>query len=435
MSFVSRTFLVRIFLASFLLSPLSARAQAKPTPLGIWTGTAISHGQPVPIELRLSGSPESPTAVLINGPETTPATSATFANNHLLITFNYFARTIDATLGSDRTLTGSFGTAKVRYPLTLTLGNPPAPIATTTPPDINGEWEIAVESPNGESAWQLRVEQDHAKVRAVIQRVDGDTASLYGTWDQPAPGQTAPSHAFRVSRFSAASPALYTLAPQPDGTLLVSNLLRADQTANRQQNLIARRPAAARAAHLAPPTDPTQQTRMKDPNAHLQFSAPDLSGHIVSSTDRQFDGKVVIVSIGGSWCPNCHDEAPLLESLYKQFHAHGLEVVNLSFEDDDAQLKNPERLHAFVDRYHLDYTVLLAGTTDQLNEKLPQAEHLDSWPTSFFLGRDGHVRQIHAGFAGPANPPAHAALVKEMTDLIAELIAEPVPTQSAATHP
>ena len=174
---------------------------------------------------------------------------------------------------------------------------------------------------------------------------------------------------------------------------------------------------------------------MKDPDARLQFSAPDLSGHIVSNTDRQFDGKVVIVTVGGSWCPNCHDEAPLLESLYQQFHSRGLEIVNLSFEDDPDQLKNPERLRTFIARYHIGYTVLLAGTTDQLNEKLPQAEHLDSWPTSFFIGRDGRVRQIHAGFAGPANPPAHAALVQEMTDLVAELIAEPVPTQSAATHP
>jgi thiol-disulfide isomerase/thioredoxin len=431
--------LARIPLAGFLLLPLAASAQSKPsvqsTIFGTWTGTAISHGQQVPLELHLSGSPQSPTATLINGPEITPASSATFSGHHLLITFNDFARTIDATLRPDHKLSGSFGTTKSRYPLTLTQGNPPGPISASTPPDIHGEWEIAVDTPNGESAWQLRVDQDQAHVRAVIQRVDGDTASLYGTWDQPAPGQTAPSHTFRVSRFSAASPALYTLTPQPDGTLLVSNLLRADQTTNRQQNLVARRPAAARAAHLAPPTDPTQQTRMKDPDARLQFSAPDLSGHIVSNTDRQFDGKVVIVTVGGSWCPNCHDEAPLLESLYQQFHPRGLEIVNLSFEDDPDQLKNPERLRTFIARYHIGYTVLLAGTTDQLNEKLPQAEHLDSWPTSFFIGRDGRVRQIHAGFAGPANPPAHAALVQEMTDLVAELIAEPVPTQSAATHP
>ena len=95
-------------------------------------------------------------------------------------------------------------------------------------------------------------------------------------------------------------------------------------------------------------------------------------------------------------------------------------------------LRGPRRLRAFVAKYHIPYTVLLAGTRDQLAEKLPQGKNLNCWPTSFFLGRDGRVREVHAGFAGPANPPAHEALVKETTELVEKLLAEPVPTQMAA---
>ena len=36
---------------------------------------------------------------------------------------------------------------------------------------------------------------------------------------------------------------------------------------------------------------------------------------------------MVIVSIGGSWCPNCHDEAPLLGDLYRKYKSQGLEIV------------------------------------------------------------------------------------------------------------
>ena len=184
-------------------------------------------------------------------------------------------------------------------------------------------------------------------------------------------------------------------------------------------------------AALPGPTDPTQQTTVKDPSARFAFSFPNLDGKVISNTDPQFDGKVVIVAIGGSWCPNCHDEAPFLESLYKQFHGQGLEIVNLSFEEAD-QLKDPQRLRAFIARYGLTYTVLVAGETEQLNEKIPQGVNLNCWPTSFFLGRDGRVKEIHAGFAGPANPPAHDALVHEVTELVEQLLAEPVPTQSAS---
>ena len=42
----------------------------------------------------------------------------------------------------------------------------------------------------------------------------------------------------------------------------------------------------------------------------------------------------MILAIGGSWCPNCHDEAPFLSELYKDYHARGLEIVGLMFEND-----------------------------------------------------------------------------------------------------
>jgi peroxiredoxin len=404
--------------AGFLLLATSAIAQGPIA--GIWQGYATSHGQQVPLRLEITGTGKNLHAALLNGPESSPATAATFSGNHLLVSFNYYDKTLDATL-VDGHLKGTFGLAKTLYPLDLTLGETNTK-SKSTAQDIQGEWEIAVKSVKGESAWQLRVEPSPAPgdIKAVIQRIDGDTGSLYGSWM---------GGEYRVSHFTAAGPALYSLVPQADGTLLISNMLRADL--NEQQNLVARRPAQARAAKLAGPTDPTQQTTVKDPSARFKFSFPDLNGKIVSNTDPQFDGKVVIVAIGGSWCPNCHDEAPFLESLYKQFHSRGLEIVNLSFEED-ADLKDPVRLRAFIARYGLTYTVLVAGDTDQLNEKIPQGVNLNCWPTSFFLGRDGRVKEVHAGFAGPANPPAHEALTREVTGLVEHLLAEPVPTQAAA---
>ena len=409
---------MKLFVSLLLLS---ASAIAQSTIAGTWEGKATVHGQQVPIRLEITGSGNDLHAALLNGTESSPASSAVFSGNHLLLTFNYYARTLDATLAGGQ-LTGTFGTTSTRYPVSLSSHRNVVGSVGPLAQDIHGDWEIAVKSAKGESAWQLRVEPiPHSQdVKAVIQRIDGDTGSLYGPWT---------GRDYRVSHFTAAGPALYTLTPQADGTLLVSNLLRAD--VNDQQNLLAQRPAQARAAKLVGPTDPTQQTTVKDPSARFKFSFPDLNGKLVSNTDPQFDGKVVIVAIGGSWCPNCHDEAPFLESLYKQFHGRGLEIVDLSFEEAD-QLKDPTRLRAFIARYGLTYTVLVAGETEQLNEKVPQAVNLNCWPTSFFLGRDGRVREIHAGFAGPANPPAHEALMREVTALVEQLLAEPVPSQTAS---
>jgi peroxiredoxin len=400
------------------------------TPLaGTWEGSATVRGQQVPVRLQLSGQPTNLKAVLINGPEQAPASSAIFKDGKLLITFNYYARTLEATLDGDQ-LTGTFGLtstspkAAPRVPLTLHPATPAS--APQTGPDIKGDWEIAVSSSKGESAWQLRVAptKQPAVVHAVIQRIDGDTGSLYGSWDSD-------GHQYIVSHFTAAGLALYSIAPQDNGSLLVSNLLAPEAQKAQARDLVARRPADARKQNLPAPTESTEQTRVKDPSAPFAFSFPDLSGKQVSNTDPRFNGKVVIVAIGGSWCPNCHDEAPFLESLYKKFHGKGLEIVNLSFEEED-QLQNPTRLRAFINRYGLTYPVLVAGTPDQLNEKVPQGERLNSWPTSFILGRDGRVKEVHAGFAGPANPQGHEALEHEVTATLEKLLAVPASTQNAS---
>jgi peroxiredoxin len=402
--------------AAFLLLASSAFTLASgPASIdGNWEGFATVRGQQVPIRLQISGPPSALKAALLNGPEQAFASSATLKDGKLVVAFNYYARTLEATVSGSEdkqdTLTGTFGLtstspkAAPRVPVTLHHVSSAASTPTAGP-DIHGDWEIAVASNKGESAWQL-----------------GDTGPLYGSWD---------GHQYTVSHFTPAGPALYSLTPQPDGTLLVSNLIASEALKAQSRDLLARRPADARKQNLAAPTESTQQTRMKDPSAPFAFSFPDLSGKLVSSTDPQFRNKVVIVAIGGSWCPNCHDEAPFLESLYKQFHAKGLEIVDLSFEEDD-QLKTLTRLHAFIQRYGLTYTVLVAGTPDDLNEKITQADHLNSWPTSFFIGRDGRVREIHAGFAGPANPQAHEELQNEVTTLVEKLIAEPASVQKAA---
>jgi hypothetical protein len=100
-----------------------------------------------------------------------------------------------------------------------------------------------------------------------------------------------------------------------------------------------------------------------------------------------------------------------------------LEIVTLSFEDKE-QFADPTRLRAFIKDFGLEYPVLLAGTTDQLHEKLPQATNLDAYPTTFFIGRDGRVRSVHAGFAAPATGDFNKQLKKDFTAQIERLLAE-----------
>jgi thiol-disulfide isomerase/thioredoxin len=419
-------------------APASLFPQVIPSAMidGIWQGFAtVNGGVQVPVTIRISGTRANLQAAFLNGPveqpDTTPASSVAFDGSHLVVSFDYFARKFDAKL-SRRTLTGTYGPAvtsslsKAGTPIPIILtrvARATDPAADLNAPNIGGSWEIATQSSKGESAWEFRVDMplhDSTVIKTVIQRVDGDTGGLWGTWT---------GNSYTVGHFNAAGPALYSITPRSDGTLLVKSLLPGLH-GPAPADLIARRPVDARRLNLLAPTDPAEQTTVKDPNVPFTFSFPDLTGKIVSNTDPQFRGKVVIVAIGGSWCPNCHDEAPFLASLYKKFHPLGLEIVNLDFEQGDPET-DTRRLKAFIAHYGIAYPVLVGGTTDQLAEKIPQGVNLNCWPTSFFIGRDGRVKRTYAGFTGPGNTSGHAALERDVTALVESLLAQPVPRQSA----
>lgn len=391
-----------------------------------WRGVALVHDQKVPVHLVLSApaADGSVTGTFLNGQEKQTSSSGELKDGHLLLHFDYFARKLEGDIKDGR-LEATFGGARGGF-VPVTLGEDAKPEETLTEAPVKaiaGDWEIAVKSPKGESAWTLRVTPaggKSAEAKAVILRIDGDTGGLYGGYDDAA-------KLYRFSRFGASGSALYTIAAAPDGTLTVTNLLAKGQPWS------ARRPTEARKENLAPPTKSNQQTGVNDPDKPLAFAAKDFDGKTVTNNDPRFAGKVVIVAIGGSWCPNCHDEAPFLEELYKRYHDKGLEIVDLSFEEPD-QLANPTRLRAFQKKYGLEYPILLAGSPDQLNEKLPQGKNLNCWPTAFFIGRDGLVKEAHAGFSGPATGKAYVDLKAETDALVEKLLRTQPPRHLASSH-
>jgi len=378
------------------------------SPAGIWIGAAQLNAHEVPFRLEVAGSGDQVRAALINGKEKSAASSGSYANEHMILHFDYYANTLDATV-EHGTLTGTFGGRGRSVSVTARL-NGKIPVADANPPRIGALWEIGVENgAKGEHTWKLKVRQTGPSVNAVIERIDGDTGNLYGIWRDGA---------FTVSHFTAAGPNFVVLRPQPDGTLQVETAAHGGAI----QTFTAHRVSPVQTMALESTDDPLHHTFLKNPDEPLKFRFPDLNGKLVSSEDSEFAGKALIVSIGGSWCPNCQDEAPFLEELYRKYHSRGLEIVELSFEES-SQLPDPVRLRAVIRRYGITYPVLLAGTPDQLSERFPHVKNLDCWPTTFFVGKDGLVKAIHTGYAGPATGGDNHALESGVTAQVERLLA------------
>jgi thiol-disulfide isomerase/thioredoxin len=403
-----------VFIVAMIGRPPAAAAQSLN---GLWDATVLVNNGAleIPFRFELSGSGSNVKGSFFNGDEKTTSTSGSLNNGGLALSFDDLGTKLEATVKDGR-LEGEYsrGTRGAPYPFTAKRFVPVATDATNIP-SIAGLWNVQVgKSSKGEAAWQLIVRQSGPEVSAVILRIDGDTGTLTGTFR---------NGAFGLSHFSGARPLRLELTPGADGTLAVVQ--------NTDKPLTALRAEQATAKGLPQPSDPTRFTSVKDPSEPFRFSFPDLDGKIVSNTDPRFQGKVMIVAIGGSWCPNCHDETPFLVELYKKYKKQGLEIIELSFEEE-AQIKNPVRVKAFNKRYGVDYTVLIPGEPKELNDKVPQGVNLNSFPTTFFLGRDGKVRSAHAGFAGKASGKFHVEMKEEITALVERLLAEkPAPTTAS----
>lgn len=404
-SVARRSWIVAVLL---LGGALVAAAGDAPPFAGRWDAIVVANGVEVPFAFEIVGEGRGIKGSFFNGDRRITSTDGRVENDTLVLSFAQYAARLQVAYQNGE-LTGEYQRgSRGAYPFRATRASTSTSGATTAGdvPSIAGIWIVEARSKKGESAWRFIVEQSGAEVSATILRVDGDTGTLRGAYRD---GR------FVLSHFSGARPLLLEVSRATDGTLSLRQ--------NGQTELVAARVDAPRAKALGEPTDPEHHTSVKDPAEPFRFSFPDLDARLVTNTDPRFRGKVLLVNISGSWCPNCHDEAPFLVSLHQKYRSKGLEIVTLSFEEAD-QLTNPTRLRAFVAQYGIEYTVLLAGEPEQLAEKVPQAVNLNAFPTTFLLGRDGRVRGVHAGFPSPGSGQFYTKAERDITRQVERLLAE-----------
>jgi thiol-disulfide isomerase/thioredoxin len=379
---------------------------------GRWDASLTVNGAVIPFRLDISGDGATLKGTLYNGDDQEFTTKASFANGTLMLNQEHYLTKIIATL-KDGQLQGKIQMRGDQGP----EGNAfqakrhvDAAAAASDAPSIAGNWIVPYDSPKGEKAWRFIVKQSGADVTAAILRVDGDTGALTGTFHD---GK------WMLSHFDGSRPYLLEVTPAKDGSLAMVQKGGGPRTGP----LTAYREDVAQAKSLPAPSDYTTHTTMRDPNEVFAYSFPDVNGKVLSNNDPKFKGKVVLAIVTGTWCPNCHDEAQYLVQLYKKYHDQGLEIVALDFEEPEQQ-DDLGRVHAFIKQYGVPYTYLIAGAPAEMWEKVPQAVNLNTWPATFFVGRDGRVKHIHAGFAAPASGEFNAQLKQEFTSTIEKLLAE-----------
>jgi peroxiredoxin len=151
-------------------------------------------------------------------------------------------------------------------------------------------------------------------------------------------------------------------------------------------------------------------TSGKIPAPQTGFLAPDFTaktfgGNTIKLSDLR--GKVILVNVWASWCPPCRAEMPAIERVFQAYKNRRFMVlaINSTVQDKVADA------HDFAIKNKFSFPIFL----DESGE-ITRLYHVQSLPTSFFIGPDGIIREVVVG-----GPMSEALLSSRIEKLLKEL--------------
>ncbi len=391
-----------------------AAASGNDVKMGVYRVVLQTPGGELPFGLELKQGDSHVIGYLINGPERLLLSEVKITGSHLEIVMPGYENVLRAdAIGNE--LRGEIFLVKLNaknqhVPLRATLGETyrffDHPASDNA--DVSGRWAVKLIDDSGAPEAAVgEFSQSHDAVSGTILTATGDHRYLAGQ---------VKGDELYLSTFDGAHVFLYKAKIAADGRLdgdWWSGLAF-------HEKWIGTRDAAAQLP------DAYGVTALRDGVKTFDFAFPDLSGKTVSSKDPPFRGKVLIVALAGSWCPNCHDEAAFLAPLYTDYRGKGLEIVSLQFEHFGDFQRAAEATLRFRQHYGIEYTTLIAGISDkdEAAKKLPMLKSFVAFPTTIFIDRQGNVRKIHTGFTGPATGDHYVQFVNEVKTTLDQLLAE-----------
>jgi len=172
--------------------------------------------------------------------------------------------------------------------------------------------------------------------------------------------------------------------------------------------------------------DSFQQTRWTGKIELSDLEFPDVNGIVRNLASPEFRGKVRMIEIMGTWCPNCNDSTRFLTELHDRYSDQGLSIVALAFEATGEFETDATQVRRYMEHHGVEFPMLVAGINDKTKAtaSLQALDRIRSFPTTIFIGRDGKVRKVHSGFEGPATGKAYERLRQSYQEIILELLRE-----------
>jgi peroxiredoxin len=143
------------------------------------------------------------------------------------------------------------------------------------------------------------------------------------------------------------------------------------------------------------------EDRLKPGGEPFPIECKDIDGKEFSLAALK--GKVVVIDFWAPWCGPCMQEMPNVVELYKKKHAKGLEIVGVSLDNGDEQLRSTIKEHGISWPILSDH----GGWKNAIARKWG----VSSIPATFVLDKKGVIRETN--LRGEALDAAVTKLLEE----------------------
>lgn len=403
------------FLYALTLCALGCAKHADEPAAGRYRAVLQLPGGETPIGLDVAREQNAYVLYLINGAERTRVSNVQISSGELTATFPGYENTLRARIGRNA-LEGAVmlikaGGKEQVIPFRATLGETYRfyKDSLSDNADVAGRWEATLTDDEGKATKAvMALEQTHDRVTGTVMTPTGDHRFLEGQ---------VRGDELQLSTFAGGLAYLYKLKVNDAGELV----------GDYWQGLASHEQVAAQRNDAATLDDASHHTTLMDDSKRLDFRFKDLDGNPTSLSDERYRGKVVLVTLGGTWCPNCHDEAMFLVPFYREYRDKGFEIIALMFERHAEFAKAAKAVRNYRKDMGIEFATLIAGTADdEAGNALPTLSGIYGYPTTILIDRRGEVRDIHTGFSGPATGAAYEEFVTGFRAQVDALLAEQV---------
>ena len=127
-------------------------------------------------------------------------------------------------------------------------------------------------------------------------------------------------------------------------------------------------------------------------------TAPDLAnGEWINSEPlklKDLRGRVVLIEFWTFGCYNCRNTLPFVKSWHDRYQDKGLTIIGVHSPEFEEEHK-VENVRREVASLGIRYAVVTDNDYQTWN-----AYHVEAWPTSFLLDKQGRIRWMHEGEGG-----------------------------------